>query len=35
MNNYMFIGGVTEYDITKVVKNLKKKCPRTVTISGW
>ena len=24
-NNYMFIGGVTEYDVTKVVKNLKKK----------
>ena len=24
-NNYMFIGDVTEYDVTKVVKNLKKK----------
>ena len=24
-NNYMFIGGVTEYDVTKVVKNIKKK----------
>ena len=24
-NNSMFIGGVTEYDVTKVVKNLKKK----------
>ena len=24
-NNAMFIGGVTEYDVTKVVKNLKKK----------
>ena len=24
-NNSMFIGGVTEYDVSKVVKNLKKK----------
>ena len=24
-NNSMFIGGVTEYDVTKVVKTLKKK----------
>ena len=24
-NNSMFIGGVTEYDVTNVVKNLKKK----------
>ncbi len=24
-NNSMSIGGVTEYDVTKVVKNLKKK----------
>ena len=24
-NNSMFIGGVTGYDVTKVVKNLKKK----------
>ena len=32
-NNSMFIGGVTEYDVMKVVNNLKKKCPRTVTIS--
>ena len=31
-NNSMFIGGVTEYDVTKVVKNLKKKVS-TVTIS--
>ena len=31
-NNSMFIGGVTEFDVTKVVKNLKKKMS-TVTIS--
>ena len=34
-NNSMFIGGITEYDVMKVVRYLKKKCPRTVTISIW